>query len=72
MEDNLWLPNKTNLNFLGNFNNWEYLQYLWGGGPNMKYPESGEEINADLGRSFLFLYSKAWDLVIISIESPID
>ena len=32
------------------------------GGPNNKHPEEGEVIHADLGRSYLFLYSKAWDL----------
>ena len=32
------------------------------GGPNNKHPEPGESVQADLGRSYLFLYSKAWDL----------
>ena len=32
------------------------------GGPNNKHPEVGETVQADLGRSYLFLYSKAWDL----------
>ena len=32
------------------------------GGPNNKHPEVGETVEADLGRSYLFLYSKAWDL----------
>tara|TARA_Y100001968_G_scaffold135921_1_gene123961 strand:- start:1504 stop:2151 length:648 start_codon:yes stop_codon:yes gene_type:complete len=32
------------------------------GGPNAKHPKAGEKIQADLGRSYLFLYSKAWDL----------
>ncbi len=55
---------KTNLNssqgisIIGN----NLYNIYGGGGPNMKYPESGEKITADLGRSYLFLYSKAWDL----------
>ncbi len=32
------------------------------GGPNNKHPKKGEVVNADLGRSYLFLYSKAWDI----------
>jgi len=32
------------------------------GGPNNRHPEAGESVMADLGRSYLFLYSKAWDL----------
>ncbi len=55
---------KTNLNssqgisIIGN-----NLYNIYGkGGPNMKHPEIGEQVTADLGRSYLFLYSKAWDL----------
>ena len=32
------------------------------GGPNGSYPAPGEEIQADLGRTYLFLGSAAWDL----------
>lgn len=32
------------------------------GGPNGKYPAPGEEIQADLGRGYLWLGSAAWDL----------
>ena len=32
------------------------------GGPNNKHPKRGESVQADLGRSYLFLYSKAWDI----------
>ena len=32
------------------------------GGPNGRAPKGDESIQADLGRSYLFLYSKAWDL----------
>lgn len=64
---------KTNLNSTQGFSiigNNLYNIY-GGGGPNMKYPESGEKITADLGRSYLFLYSKAWDLGNhFSSESP--
>ena len=55
---------KTNLNssqgisIIGN----NLYNIYGGGGPNRKYPERGEDIYADLGRSYLFLYSKAWDL----------
>tara|TARA_Y200000002_G_scaffold111561_1_gene91402 strand:- start:1061 stop:1852 length:792 start_codon:yes stop_codon:yes gene_type:complete len=55
---------KTNLNstqgvsIIGN----NLYNIYGGGGPNRKYFESGERITADLGRSYLFLYSKAWDL----------
>ena len=55
---------KTNLNstqgvsIIGN----NLYNIYGGGGPNLKYPERGEKITADLGRSYLFLYSKAWDL----------
>jgi len=53
---------KTNLNssqgisIIGN----NLYNIYGGGGPNMKHPN--EQIYADLGRSYLFLYSKAWDL----------
>ena len=48
---------KTNLNSTQGFSiigNNLYNIY-GGGGPNMKYPESGEKITADLGRSYLEL-----------------
>lgn len=32
------------------------------GGPNGRYPAPGEEIQADLGRTYLFMGSAAWDL----------
>lgn len=32
------------------------------GGPNGTYPAPGEEIQADLGRTYLFMGSAAWDL----------
>ena len=32
------------------------------GGPNGSYPAPGEEIQADLGRAYLFMGSAAWDL----------
>ena len=32
------------------------------GGPNGRYPAPGEEIQADLGRTYLFTGSAAWDL----------
>ena len=32
------------------------------GGPNGSYPSPGEEIQADLGRAYLFIGSAAWDL----------
>jgi len=64
---------KTNLNssqgisIIGN----NLYNIYGGGGPNRKYPEIGEELTADLGRSYLFLYSKAWDLGnYFNSESP--
>ena len=55
---------KTNLNssqgisIIGN----NLYNIYGGGGPSMKHPNNGEKVTADLGRSYLFLYSKAWDL----------
>ena len=55
---------KTNLNssqgisIIGN----NLYNIYGGGGPNMKHPDRREKVAADLGRSYLFLYSKAWDL----------
>ncbi|QNI57153.1 hypothetical protein SynBIOSU31_00242 [Synechococcus sp. BIOS-U3-1] len=41
-------------------------QHLWSpydkGGPNGSYPKPNEDIQADLGRSYLWLGSAAWDL----------
>ena len=55
---------KTNLNSSQGFSiigNNLYNPY-GKGGPNNKHPKPGETVQADLGRSYLFLYSKAWDL----------